>query len=94
MATPKTVKVDAEIIKVKEKISEYQSKLKELENKKTGIENTEIVDTVRGMSISLDELAALLTSLKGGAVPASTSGRSVHKSKSAEITENEEDTDE
>ena len=64
MATSKTAKIEAEIGKVKAKISEYQSKLKELEGKKSAIENTEIVDMVRGMSISLDELATLLQSAK------------------------------
>ena len=68
MATTKTAKVEAEIVKVKAKISEYTAKLRELEGKKTAIENTEIVDIVRGLSIPLDELAALLQSGKGGAV--------------------------
>ena len=81
MATTKTAKVEAEIVKVKAKISEYTAKLRELEGKKTAIENTEIVDIVRGLSIPLDELAALLQSGKGGAVfPGPTSGQVVQKS--------------
>ena len=90
MAIQKTAKVDAEILKVKEKISEYQSRLKELESRKTGIENNEIVDIVRGMSIPLDELAALLQSINGGAFPAAASGQNVQKSKKAETTDTTE----
>jgi hypothetical protein len=88
MATTKTAQVEAEIVKVKAKISEYTAKLRELEGKKTAIENTEIVDIVRGLSIPLDELAALLQSGKGGAVfPGPTSGQVVQKSAEAQKTE-------
>ncbi len=79
MATTKTAKVEAEIVKVKAKISEYTAKLRELEGKKTAIENNEIVDIVRGLSIPLDELAAMLQSEKG-IFPAPTSGQVVQKS--------------
>jgi len=65
MATGKTAKVEAEIEKAKAKLAEQQAKLKELEGKRTELENTEIVDIVRGLSIPLDELAALLQSIKG-----------------------------
>ena len=54
MATSKSAKIQAEIEKVKAKISEQQARLKELEQKKLEAENTEIVDIVRGLSISLD----------------------------------------
>lgn len=67
MAKPKAAKVDAEILKFKAKLSEVQSKLRELESKRTEIENMEIVDIVRGLNIPLDELSALLRSIKGGA---------------------------
>ena len=56
MATTKSMKIQAEIDKVKAKISEQQARLKELEQKKLEAENSEIVDIVRGMSISLTEL--------------------------------------
>ena len=56
MATTKSMKIQAEIDKVKAKISEQQARLKELEQKKLEAENSEIVDIVRGMSISLAEL--------------------------------------
>ena len=48
----KSQKIQAEIDKVKAKISEQQARLKELEKNKQEAENSEIVDIVRGMSIS------------------------------------------
>ena len=60
MATSKSAKIQAEIEKVKAKITEQQARLKELEQKKLEAENTEIVDIVGGLSISLDELPVLL----------------------------------
>ena len=67
MATTKSMKIQAEIDKVKAKISEQQARLKELEQKKLEAENSEIVDIVRGMSISLTDLPMLLKNIKGGA---------------------------
>ena len=46
------MKIQAEIDKVKAKISEQQARLKELEKNKQEAENSEIVDIVRGLSIS------------------------------------------
>ena len=66
MATSKSAKIQAEIEKVKAKITEQQARLKELEQKKLEAENTEIVDIVRGLSISLDELPVLLQSIRSG----------------------------
>ena len=70
--------------KVKAKIAEQQARLKELEQKKLEAENSEIVDIVRGMSISLAELPLVLQQLREG-----TSGQSVQKSEPAEKEENE-----
>ena len=95
MATSRTAKVEAEIEKARAKLAEQQTKLKELEAKRTELENSEIVDIVRGMSIPLDELAALLHSIKGGAAPAPTSGQIVHKSTPAKKeSENEPEQEE
>ena len=66
MAITKSAKIQAEIEKVKAKIAEQQTRLKELEQKKLEAENSEIVDIVRGMSISLDELPLLMQKLKSG----------------------------
>ena len=56
MAVSKSAKIWAEMEKVKAKINEQQARLKELEQKHREAENEEIVDIVRGMSVSLDEL--------------------------------------
>lgn len=74
MAVSKSAKIWAEMEKVKAKISEQQARLKELEQKHREAENEEIVDIVRGMSVSLDELPALLRQLRDG------SGHGVQKS--------------
>ena len=76
MAVSKSQKIQAEIDKVKAKISEQQARLKELEKNKQEAENSEIVDIVRGMSISLEELPLVLQRLRDGG----TSGQCVQKS--------------
>ncbi len=62
----KIERVGKDIQKTKDKISEFQSRLRELEKQKTELENMEIVDAVRGMDISLADLAALLKATKSG----------------------------
>ena len=66
MAVSKSAKIWAEMEKVKAKINEQQARLKELEQKHREAENEEIVDIVRGMSVSLDELPALPRQLRDG----------------------------
>ena len=68
MATRKTAKITAEIEKTKLKISELQLRQKELEQKLIETENSEIVDIVRGMSISLEELPVLLEKIRAGQI--------------------------
>lgn len=63
----KIERVQKDIDKTKEKISEFQARLKELERQKTELENTEIVETVRGMDISLADLAAFLKAARASA---------------------------
>ena len=65
MAITKSAKIEAEIEKVKAKIAEQQARLKELEQKKLEAENSEIVEIVRGMSISLADLPLVLQKLRG-----------------------------
>ena len=76
MAASKSQKIQTEIDKVKAKISEQQARLKELEQKHREAENEEIVDIVRGMSVSLEELPLVLQRLRDSG----TSGQSVQKS--------------
>ena len=84
MAISKSAKIEAEIEKVKAKISEQQARLKELEQKKVEAENSESVDIVRGMSVSLEELPLVLQRLRDGG----TSGQSVQKSEDGGKEEN------
>ena len=66
MAISKSAKIQAEIEKVTAKINEQQARLKELEQKKLEAENSEIVEIVRGMSVSLTDLPMLLQTIKSG----------------------------
>ena len=78
MAISKSAKIMAEMEKVKAKISDQQARLKELEQKHKEAENEEIVDIVRGMSISLEELPLVLQRIKAG----DTLGQNVPKCRS------------
>ena len=90
MAASKSQKIQAEIEKVKAKIAEQQARLKELEKNKLEAENTEIVDIVRGMSVSLEELPLVLSTPRQYAYlrDGGTSGQSVQKSEDGGKEEN------
>lgn len=83
MAISKSAKIQAEIEKVTAKINEQQARLKELEQKKLEAENGEIVEIVRGMSVSLTDLPMLLQTIKSGG----TLGQNVPKSADKEDSE-------
>ena len=85
MAISKSAKIMAEMEKVKAKISDQQARLKELEQKHKEAENEEIVDIVRGMSISLEELPLVLQRMKAG----ETLGQNVPKSSGTEKEDEE-----
>ena len=85
MAISKSAKIQAEIEKVTAKINEQQARLKELEQKKLEAENSEIVEIVRGMSVSLTDLPMLLQTIKSdGAL-----GQNVPKSDPADKEDSE-----
>ena len=65
MAT-KIERIDLEIAKTREKIAEQQEKLKTLEAQKTEAENLEIVQMVRAMRMTPEQLSAMLS---GGRIP-------------------------
>lgn len=65
MAT-KIERINREIQKTREKIAEYQEKLKTLEAQKTEAENLEIVQMVRAMRMTPEQLSAMLS---GGMIP-------------------------
>ena len=66
MAANKIDRINREIEKTREKITEYQNKLKGLEAQKTEAENLQIVQLVRSMRLSPQELTAMLS---GDAIP-------------------------
>lgn len=66
MAMNKIERLDREIQKTREKITEYQNKLKELTAQKTEAENQQIVQLVRAMRLTPQELTAMLS---GDAIP-------------------------
>ncbi|EFE14217.1 DUF4315 family protein [Clostridium sp. M62/1] len=66
MATNKIERIDREITKTREKIAEYQEKLKNLEAQKTEAENLEIVQMVRALRMTPEQLSAMLS---GGTRP-------------------------
>ena len=66
MAKNKIERIDQEIAKTREKIAEQQEKLKALEAQKTEAENLEIVQMVRAMRMTPEQLSAMLS---GGRIP-------------------------
>ena len=66
MAMSKIERIDKEIQKTREKITEYQNKLRGLEAQKTEAENLEIVQLVRAMRLTPQELTAMLA---GNGIP-------------------------
>ena len=69
MAMSKIDRINKEIQKTREKITEYQNKLRGLEAQKTEAENLEIVQLVRAMRMTPQELSAMLS---GGTIPGMT----------------------
>ena len=69
MANNKIDRINKEIAKTREKITEYQNKLIGLEAQKTEAENLEIVQLVRAMRMTPQELNAML---KGDTIPGMT----------------------
>ena len=59
-------RIDKEIEKTREKITEYQNRLKGLEAQKTEAENLQIIQLVRSMRLTPQELTAMLS---GGGIP-------------------------
>ena len=64
MAMNKIERIDREIEKTREKITELQNRLKELNAQKTEAENLQIVQLVRSMRMTPQELNAMLS--RGG----------------------------
>ena len=69
MAMSKIERIEKEIQKTREKITEYQNRLRGLEAQKTEAENLQIVQLVRAMRLTPQELNAMLS---GGTIPGMT----------------------
>ena len=69
MAMSKIDRINNEIQKTREKITEYQNKLRGLEAQKTEAENLQIVQLVRAMRLTPQELNVMLS---GGTIPGMT----------------------
>lgn len=63
MAFTKIERIDREIEKTRSKVTEFQNKLKELEAQRTEQENFEIINLVRSMCMTREEL---MNFLRGG----------------------------
>ena len=60
MTNNKINRIDKEIQKTREKITEYQNQLRELQAQKTEAENLQIVQMVRSLRLTPQELSQLL----------------------------------
>ena len=60
MTNSKINRIDKEIQKTREKITEYQNRLKELQVQKTEAENLQIIQMVRSLRLTPQELSQLL----------------------------------
>ena len=88
MAMSKIERIEKEIQKTREKITEYQNKLRGLEAQKTEAENLEIVQLVRAMRMTPQELNAML---KGDTIPGMTAAPATE---AADYEEQEDNADE
>ena len=84
MANNKIDRINKEIAKTREKITEYQNKLKGLEAQKTEAENLEIVQLVRAMRLTPQELNAMFF---GGCIPGMTASPAVENEQEVEQEE-------
>ncbi len=85
MAMSKIERIEKEIQKTREKITEYQNKLRGLEAQKTEAENLQIVQLVRSMRLTPQELNTMLS---GNGIPGIASIPADYDEQ--EETENEE----
>ena len=88
MAANKIDRINREIEKTREKITEYQNRLKGLEAQKTEAENLQIVQLVRSMRLSPQELTAMLS---GGAIPGMAPAPVYNGADNEEQEENEDE---
>ena len=88
MANNKIDRINKEIAKTREKITEYQNKLKGLEVQKTEAENLQIVQLVRAMKLTPQELNAMLS---GDGIPGMEPAPDYGTGEAADYDEEQED---
>lgn len=64
---PRIQKLSAEIGKITSRITHLQTRLKELELQRGELENTEIIETVRSVTATPEELAAFIRAFRANA---------------------------
>lgn len=64
---PRIQKLSAEIGKITSRIANLQTRLKELEQLRSELENTEIIETVRSVTATPEELAAFIRAFRANA---------------------------
>lgn len=59
--TKKIEKLNSDIVQIEAEIAEKQKKLEEMKKERTELENVEIVSLVRGASLSVDDVAEIIS---------------------------------
>ena len=62
-------KLKAELIRAREKASEWQARVRDLERQITELENLEIIQTVRGIAATPEDLRELLNMIRAANQP-------------------------
>lgn len=62
-------RINTDIAKAKEKIAEWQARLRDLEKQKTEQENLEIIQAVRGVTASPEEIRDILELIRSAKEP-------------------------
>jgi len=71
-AEPKIDKLKAELVRAKEKASEWQARVRDIERQITECENTEILQAVRSIAATPEELRDVLDMLRTSKEPPTT----------------------
>ena len=69
MKTDKIERLKAELVKARAKSAEWQARVRDLEKQITECENLEILQTVRGIASSPEELRGLLDMIRASKEP-------------------------
>lgn len=65
-------KLRADLVRAKEKASEWQARVRDIERQITECENTEILQTVRSVAATPEELRAVLNMIRAVNEPSAT----------------------